>query len=499
MPPARRSPLALLLLIALGAILGLEIARTAWMADDAVVTMRTLDNALHGYGLTFNPIERVQAYTHPLWMMTLALPYAVTGDAWRAPMLTGAVVTAAAVGVLAFGVARDRFAAIVALAVLASSKCFVDYATSGLENPLVHLLLALMAWLSFRRQRPRPLAAVLLSSLLFVARPDAVLLGAPLAISTLVAAWRAGERRLVLASPAGLLPAIAWTLFAIAYYGDPLPNTAYAKLATDIPAAALWAQGTAYIDWSWRVDPVTLAGIGAGVVAGFVVRDLRELSFALGSLIYVVYVLAIGGDFMGGRFLTSPLFLAALALSRVSFRPAVALATAAAMLGVSALSEWSPLRAGPAYVRAPPSDGIVDERGYYWKGTGWLAEGAGDGPTHDFYADGLAARRQPIALKSVIGLYGYAAGPGHHVVDRLGLADPLLARLPVEPGLDWRIGHFRRTVPDGYVASVLGENRITDPEIRALYDRVRLVTRGPLWSRERWQAIAELGCERSSF
>jgi len=498
-PSARRSPIALLLLIGLAALLGVEIARTAWMADDAFVTLRTLDNAVHGRGLTFNPIERVQAYTHPLWLMTLALPYALSGDAWRAPMLVGAITTAAALGVLALGVALDRWAAVVALAVLASSKSFVDYATSGLENPLVHLLLALLAWLSFRRARPHPVAAVVLLSLLFVARPDAVVLGGPLALGTLVAAWRAGDRRRVPLAPVGLLPAIAWVLFAVAYYGDPLPNTAYAKLATGIPASALWSQGAAYIGWSWRVDPVTLLGIGAGVGAGFVVRDLRELSFAVGSLLYVLYVVAIGGDFMGGRFLTAPLLLAALALSRVPFRPPVAFATAAAMLAVSAFSQWSPLRSGPDYVRAPPSDGIVDERGYYWKGTGWLAEGAGERPTHDFYADGLAVRGQPIAVKSVLGLYGYAAGPGHHVVDRLGLADPLLARLPVESGLDWRIGHFRRTIPDGYVASVLGENHVTDPEIRALYDKVRLVTRGPLWTGERWQAIAELGCGRSSF
>jgi arabinofuranosyltransferase len=469
------------------------------MSDDAFVTMRALDNVLHGYGLTFNPIERVQAYTHPLWMMTLALPYAVLGDAWRVPMLLGIATTTAVVAVLAKGVSHDRWAAIVAVAMLASSKSFVDYATSGLENPLVHLLLALMAWLSFRRERPRPLAAVLMASLLFLARPDAVLLGGPLAIATLVAAWRAGERRLVLVAPLGLAPAIAWMLFALVYYGDPLPNTAYAKLATGIPASALLSQGAAYVAWSWRVDPITLAGIAAGFVAGFVVRDLRQLSFALGSALYLLYVVAIGGDFMGGRFLTGPLFLAALAMSRVPFRWPLSLAGAAALLGASALSPWSPLRSGPDYVRAPPSDGVVDERGYYWNGTGWLAARAGDGPTHDFYADGLAARGQPLAVKSVIGLYGYAAGPGHHVVDRLGLADPLLARLPLESGLDWRIGHFRRAIPEGYVASVLAENQIADPEIAALYDRVRLVTRGPLWDPDRWRAIVELGCARCSF
>ena len=93
-------------------------------------------------------------------------------------------------------------------------------------------------------------------------------------------------------------------------------------------------------------------------------------------------------------------------------------------------------------------------------------------------------------MKSVIGLYAYYAGPDHHVVDRLGLADPLLARLPAEHDPSWRIGHFRRTVPESYVRSVLSaRNGVADPELRALYDLVRLATRGPLWTVERWRAI----------
>ena len=33
--------------------------------------MRTVDNFVNGYGLTWNVAERVQAYTHPLWMFLL--------------------------------------------------------------------------------------------------------------------------------------------------------------------------------------------------------------------------------------------------------------------------------------------------------------------------------------------------------------------------------------------------------------------------------------------
>jgi hypothetical protein len=40
--------------------------RTAWISDDAAITLRTVLNVTHGFGLTFNIAERVQTYTHPL-------------------------------------------------------------------------------------------------------------------------------------------------------------------------------------------------------------------------------------------------------------------------------------------------------------------------------------------------------------------------------------------------------------------------------------------------
>ena len=43
--------------------------RTAWISDDALISFRTVLNVTHGYGLTFNIVERVQTFTHPLWSL----------------------------------------------------------------------------------------------------------------------------------------------------------------------------------------------------------------------------------------------------------------------------------------------------------------------------------------------------------------------------------------------------------------------------------------------
>ena len=69
----------------LGAGLGLYalvVLQNAWLCDDAFITLRTVDNWVGGYGLRWNAAERVQAYTHPLWMFLLATCYFFTEEAY---------------------------------------------------------------------------------------------------------------------------------------------------------------------------------------------------------------------------------------------------------------------------------------------------------------------------------------------------------------------------------------------------------------------------------
>jgi hypothetical protein len=87
-PPGAWPPDASRLLLAtLLALFGLVVVRTAWLSDDAFITLRTVDILVNGYGPRWNVAERVQAYTHPLWMMTLALPCAVTREQYVTTLL----------------------------------------------------------------------------------------------------------------------------------------------------------------------------------------------------------------------------------------------------------------------------------------------------------------------------------------------------------------------------------------------------------------------------
>ncbi len=88
------------------------------------------------------------------------------------------------------------------------------------------------------------------------------------------------------------------------------------------------------------------------------------------------------------------------------------------------------------------------------------------------------------------------AGPDLYAVDRFALSNVFLARLPANLTNfrgGWRIGHYYRDFPDGYIESVSAEtNLLKDKELAELYDQVQLVTTGPLFTRARWQAIWKL-------
>ena len=115
------------------------ILKNAWICDDAYITFRTIDNFLNGYGLRWNPEERVQTYTHPLWMFIITSVVCLTGDFYYSTIGFSLVSTGAALALLFFGKKGCLAGALAAAIAVISSKSFVDYSTSGLENALAHL------------------------------------------------------------------------------------------------------------------------------------------------------------------------------------------------------------------------------------------------------------------------------------------------------------------------------------------------------------------------
>ena len=151
--------------------------RTAWLSDDAYITFRTIDNFFRHYGLTWNIDERVQAYTHPLWLLILAIGFYLTKDLFVTTLVISIAMSVATAALLCLAITRSAFAGALTLTVLALSRAFVDYSTSGLENPASHLLVVtfLALFLSGSPGAKRLGIQSFLAALAFVNRPDAIL------------------------------------------------------------------------------------------------------------------------------------------------------------------------------------------------------------------------------------------------------------------------------------------------------------------------------------
>ncbi|MDB4977051.1 MAG: hypothetical protein JWN48_5392 [Myxococcaceae bacterium] len=489
-PPVRPKWLALGAVVVL---IGL-VLRDAWVTEDAYITLRTVDNLIHGFGLRWNIDERVQGYTHPLWMALLSVAYAVTREDFFTTIFVGVLTT---LGALLWVIKLSRSAthALLAVVLLTLSRSFIEFSTSGLENPLTHLLVAVFVWLYvLRAAELRPLAFC--SALIALNRSDALLVIVPALLHACFLSYRAeGLRRTARELLIGVSPYLGWEAFSLFYYGFLFPNTAYAKLNTGLPSREVTRQGVTYLLNAVAWDPPVLLGTAFGVAVAFLERRVRGMLLAVGALLYLLYVVRIGGDFMHGRFMTLPLFVAVclVASSGLSFEQP---STLGALLAPFVLLFFHP----SATEKYPISDyghsGVADERAFYRDGLAMMMWTRSKRlPVHRLVMDGLAARASGdrVRLYGNIGLYGFYAGPHVHIVDPIALTEPLLARLPVRYDPNWRVGHYIRAIPPGYLETVAaGRCLMADKNLCEYYVKLSEVVAGPLWSLSRIGTLLKL-------
>jgi arabinofuranosyltransferase len=499
------------LLAAVALLLLYVLVVNEWVVDDAYITFRTIDNFLHGYGLRWNVDERVQSYTHPLWMMLMTLAASITGEMFYSSIVLSMVVSLAAVWVSAMMASRQAaWKPPLLILALISSKAVVDYMSSGLETPLAYLVAAVFAaaMFSLRSDEEKLSWAVLCASLAFLTRPDAILLYAP---AVLYLSWRVRRVQPLFVFS---LPITLWIAFSVVYYGFPLPNTAYAKsLGVDFPSGWVVRRGLEYWLNSLEWDSAAHAMLAAAAVLSF--RDRFARMVMAGVVLYVALViLSLGAaTHMSGRHFAIPMFLAIVVFIHLLDNRRAALACAYVLAGYLVWNPVSPVKFGtPAYVPYAQDWNYIDGKFFvYREGAALIDWRPGRRlPDHNWYHIGelmhdsgdrvFVGVTDPtfngVSFGEAVGYAGFAAGPEKFIIDVVGLSDPLLARLPADRPDSyegWKSGHFRRTVPEGYVASVAyNGNLIEDPKVRRLYGAIRTITRGPIWSTRRFTEIAKI-------
>jgi arabinofuranosyltransferase len=310
-------------------------------------------------------------------------------------------------------------------------------------------------------------------------------------------AYRPGKLRVW----AGLLPFVAWEVFSVLYYGFPFPNSAYAKLTTGVPGVAMFRQGIFYLINSLAWDPITLfATVSLLLVAARSGRPARIIAISVG--LYLVYVLRVGGDYMTGRLLAAPFLVSLFLLPHLPLEDKWETgAVAAVLLAIGYYSPRPPIQMSDSYQSlgsAPQS--VDDERGYRHE-TSLLKLNKDRGLQNlgGWVADGIAARNKgtKVTVYKNIGYYGFYAGPGVHIIDPYGIGDALMSRMPFTEAMGyWSSGHFYRKVPDGYPEAAVDEGTIKDPAVAAKWERIKLISRGPIFGADRLREVVRFNLSR---
>ncbi|HXF78062.1 MAG TPA: hypothetical protein VN598_04330 [Usitatibacter sp.] len=481
--------------VAIAAALVALAAARAWTCDDAFITFRVVEHLLAGAGPVFNEGERVQVFTHPLWLFVLAAWRATGASLFPGVMVLSVLLFAAALGFLCAAFREKPTALAVGFVAMFLCRPIVDFATGGLETPATFLLFAASVW-AIRTGRRR--LALALLALLPLNRLDLLPWALPFAWLCAPTGRRARARWLA----ALLFPAAAWMAFAMVYFGSPLPNTAVAKLG-----GMLWArldQGMAYVVGSLANDAGSLALLVAA--PGFALRAWRRRDLApadrrllaacaVAALYGFAYPVWTGGDFMLGRFLL-PALWSLVAMLWVAFpaetqpaplrrrSAAAALVVLAAMhlaTGQSTTLLWIDLK-DESLLRAVGFGGATDERRVYIP---WLGAYAANRVPMKPDGTPVTAWARTVTM---LGQNGYLAPRGQVVVDVFALADPFLARIAVLGHT--RPGHDFRPEPPEWQQWRDPAHHFADARLEALASDLRLVHRSAdLWSAARWKAM----------
>jgi arabinofuranosyltransferase len=489
------------------------LVQNAWIGDDGFITMRVIENLVAGYGPNFNVGERVQVYTHPLWMFWLGGEYYLLRHLpivnfiplplYYLIVFTSLLLSISTIVLYSWKVASDWRPAVFGILVLSFSRSFVHYSTSGLENPLFYLILMIFLYFALiARQRAYLLS--LLVSLAVLTRQDNLLLFIPFLFYLLITSN--SKKRTAFEILAGLSPVVFWEIFSIFYYGFPFPNTAYAKLNTGLDRFVLLKAGLVYFQDLWLHDRITFVTIASALVVALFSKQRSHHALAAGIALYLGYILWIGGDFMSGRFFSAPLVLSVCLLTSFEkIRPTFHLWLGVAAVFVGFLSPYPPVVKDPRISSGERAvfiyaDQITDYRAFSYARMGLLVP-------NKYYLERRFPRPErwvfhpaqyDVKMYNDLGVKGYSAGPSVHVFDFYALSDPLLARLPCNPNS--AIGHYMRAIPAGYDETLYyGDNQIADPSLAIYYDKLQLITSGDLFDSERLIEIINMNLGKYDY
>ena len=297
-PPKTLPPLsknlnrALLGAVCLGYLL--HVLHYNFIADDAFITLRYAQNLASGDGLVFNPGERVEGFTSPLWTLLLGALAFLQVELLPVARLLG--ITAGLVAIFLLHRLVDLFCpqedfpgfALAAAALLACNGSFACWAGSGMETTF---FLAMLTAAFFASCSERYWLSAVLALGGALTRPEGLLAAGLLGAFQCYRGRRLGQpwKGWVLLCLGGIAVLFSCRLL---YFGELLPNTFYAK------TGASWDQisrGLSYFA-AYAADHEGLLLLLLPVAIAMLCGESSLRLLALGVLGFWAALIGVGGD-----------------------------------------------------------------------------------------------------------------------------------------------------------------------------------------------------------
>lgn len=284
-----KSKIILLVLVFIFVIHSLHLDFTQ---DDAFISFRYIKNFLSGYGLVFNPGERVEGYTNFFWIIFLSILVKSGLDVIFLSKILG-ILSGAGVIILLYFISlryverKYWYFALFPSAFLVANSSFSYWSISGLETSFFAFGVLLSVW-SYFYDRRLTVALLAISSLI---RPEGVLVFF-IFILYQIFGEKENLKRCALFLGEYLLLLFPYAVFKYFYYGDLLPNTFYAKAGVSLEHLK------SGLEYFFRfLKNYGFLGLGY-IIPVYLYKSLdKSLKFLVWVLFgYTFYLILIGGD-----------------------------------------------------------------------------------------------------------------------------------------------------------------------------------------------------------
>ncbi len=502
--------------------------------EDAFIIFRSIENFMHGFGLQYVIDDRSQSYTDPLWIICHVLLRFVFSNILYASIFFSLLCTALMLYVISRYFSATKWLVTCFIFIpLALSISFLEYSTSGLENPLSHLLAAWFFCIFFKEPSLKNISnqkIFFLSTLACLAifnRFDTVIFyAAPLFSIALIRKNGFFKTSILIAS--AFTPLLLWLIFATFYYGYPLPDTYYSKLAAQTPEKLMLLFSLNYyyrfIETNLSSALLILGSLGFSLFvickkiitlkAAFFKNEaaLRTSAAAVSIILYLSYCLTIG-DYMLGRFFTITL-LVALLLLVYNFSTYENFGERknkifCGLFALIILVKIANIFSGNFIYNCSPEHIKTDyeckkKNAYQWKS--WVHIYRTFTPSWKLTKNSHIAQDWPDigAMLNVVskldstkrpfhfthfsaGVMPFYAGEYYWITDELAYTEPFLVRLPA---VFHKPGHFIRSLPSGYIDWRFNDKeRALDSDLKYYYNNLRDIKTQPLFNISRLKKI----------